>query len=78
MFYVIILISRKSASSDKAPKKLAENKRIQALLNISQERKIMNQKALQILEYDKIISQLEDYATSALGKALCRSLLPSS
>ena len=38
----------------------------------------MNQKALQILEYDKIISQLEDYATSALGKALCRSLLPSS
>lgn len=44
----------------------------------NKERKNMNQKALQILEYDKIISQLEDYATSALGKALCRSLLPSS
>ena len=36
----------------------------------NKERKNMNQKALQILEYDKIISQLEDYATSALGKAL--------
>lgn len=44
----------------------------------NKERKTMNQKALQILEYDKIIRQLEDYATSALGKALCRSLLPSS
>ncbi len=38
----------------------------------------MNQKALQTLEYYKIIRQLEDYATSALGKELCRGLLPSS
>ncbi|MDO5349568.1 MAG: endonuclease MutS2 [Lachnospiraceae bacterium] len=38
----------------------------------------MNQKALQTLEYYKIINQLEDYATSALGKELCRGLLPSS
>lgn len=38
----------------------------------------MNQKALQILEYDKILLQLEEYATSSLGKNLCRSLLPSS
>lgn len=38
----------------------------------------MNQKALQILEYDKIIRQLEEYASSPLGKALCRALLPSS
>lgn len=38
----------------------------------------MNQKALQTLEYYKIMNQLEDYATSALGKELCRGLLPSS
>ena len=39
----------------------------------NKERKNMNQKALQILEYDKIISQLEDYATSALGKEIGRA-----
>ena len=44
----------------------------------NKERKNMNQKALQILEYDKIISQLEDYATSALGNAHSLSILPSS
>lgn len=38
----------------------------------------MNQKALQTLEYDKIITQLTDYATSALGRDLCSSLLPTS
>ena len=38
----------------------------------------MNQKALQILEYNKITAQLAEYASSPLGKALCQSLLPSS
>ena len=38
----------------------------------------MNQKALQILEYNKITTQLAEYASSPLGKALCQSLLPSS
>ena len=38
----------------------------------------MNQKSLQTLEYNKIISQLTEYAVSPLGKALCAGLLPSS
>ena len=38
----------------------------------------MNQKALQILEYNKITAQLAEYASSPLGKSLCQSLLPSS
>ena len=38
----------------------------------------MNQKALKILEYNKIIDQLTEYAASPLGKALCQSLTPSS
>lgn len=38
----------------------------------------MNEKALRTLEYDKIITQLTDLAGSALGKELCRNLLPSS
>ena len=38
----------------------------------------MNEKSLQILEYPKIIAQLEDHATSALGRQLCKALLPSS
>lgn len=38
----------------------------------------MNQKALKILEYEKIISQLTEYAASAPGKLLCRSLVPST
>ncbi len=38
----------------------------------------MNQKALQTLEYNKIISQLAEYAASPLGKALCLELCPSS
>ena len=38
----------------------------------------MDQKVLQTLEYHKIIEQLKDYATSALGRERCASLLPSS
>ncbi len=38
----------------------------------------MNTKSLKTLEYDKIISQLEEYASSPLGKQLCRELLPSA
>jgi len=37
----------------------------------------MNTKSLKTLEYEKIISQLEEYASSPLGKQLCRDLLPS-
>ena len=37
----------------------------------------MNTKSLKTLEYDKIIAQLEEYASSPLGKQLCRDLLPS-
>ena len=36
----------------------------------------MNQKALQILEYHKIIEKLVDKASSAPGKELCRNLQP--
>ena len=36
----------------------------------------MNAKALKILEYDKIVSLLEECATSAPGRRLCRELLP--
>ena len=32
----------------------------------------MNQKALKTLEYNKILELLEGYATSTLGKDLCR------
>ena len=38
----------------------------------------MNEKALKILEYEKIIQKLTDLAGSAPGKALCRSLAPST
>lgn len=38
----------------------------------------MNIKSLKTLEYDKIISHLEEYASSPLGKDLCRTLLPST
>ena len=38
----------------------------------------MNQKALKTLEYNKIITQLTEYAASEPGKALCRNLTPSS
>ena len=38
----------------------------------------MNQKALQILEYHKIIDKLVDKASSAPGKELCRNLLPET
>lgn len=38
----------------------------------------MNEKALRILEYHKIIEQLENCATSPLGKALCKKLTPVS
>lgn len=38
----------------------------------------MNQKALKTLEYNKIIQQLEEYASTEMGKTLCRELLPSS
>ena len=36
----------------------------------------MNQKALRALEYPKIIQQLTDKASSAMGKELCRNLVP--
>ncbi len=38
----------------------------------------MNQKALQILEYHKIIEKLTDKASSAPGKELCRNLQPET
>ncbi len=38
----------------------------------------MNQKALQTLEYNKIIAKLAEYATSPLGRDLCQALVPSS
>ena len=38
----------------------------------------MNPKALNTLEYHKIIAQLTEYAASAPGKLLCRALEPSS
>jgi DNA mismatch repair protein MutS2 len=37
----------------------------------------MNERALKVLEYNKIIEQLEECAASEPGKALCRALLPS-
>lgn len=37
----------------------------------------MNQKALNTLEYDKIIEQLTSYASSPLGKKKCQELKPS-
>lgn len=36
----------------------------------------MNQKVLQTLEFNKIIQQLCDYATSPLGRSICQSLKP--
>ena len=36
----------------------------------------MNEKALRILEYDKIINLLTEKATSAPGKELCKILNP--
>ena len=36
----------------------------------------MNEKVLQIVEFNKIISLLEEYADSRPGKKLCRELLP--
>lgn len=38
----------------------------------------MNQKALKTLEYNKIITQLAEFASSSLGKELCHKLMPSS
>ena len=37
----------------------------------------MNQKALKTLEYNKIIQQLEEYASTEMGRTLCRELQPS-
>jgi DNA mismatch repair protein MutS2 len=36
----------------------------------------MNEKALKVLEYNKIIERLTEFAGSEPGKALCRALLP--
>ena len=36
----------------------------------------MNEKVLRIVEYDKIISRLEEHADSQPGKKLCRELVP--
>jgi len=38
----------------------------------------MNEKALKTLEYTKIINMLTAHASSPMGQALCRDLLPSS
>jgi len=38
----------------------------------------MNTKSLKTLEYDKIIAQLNEYASSPLGRELCQALLPST
>ncbi len=38
----------------------------------------MNQKALHVLEYDKITEKLTEHASSEPGKILCRELVPSS
>ena len=38
----------------------------------------MNEKALRILEYNKIIEKLADFATSPMGKEMCKNLLPST
>jgi DNA mismatch repair protein MutS2 len=38
----------------------------------------MNNKALRILEYQKIIEELMNYASSDIGKSRCRKLRPSS
>lgn len=38
----------------------------------------MNERALKILEYNKIIERLTEHASSPMGKALCQNLLPSS
>ena len=38
----------------------------------------MNEKALRILEYPKIIEKLTELAGSPMGKDLCRNLMPSS
>ena len=37
----------------------------------------MNEKALKTLEYNKIIDQLTEYASTEMGKTLCRELHPS-
>ena len=38
----------------------------------------MNEKALKVLEYEKIIQKLTELAGSAPGKALCRALAPQT
>lgn len=38
----------------------------------------MNIKSLKTLEYDKIITQLKEYASSPLGREMCENLLPSA
>ncbi len=38
----------------------------------------MNNKALHVLEYDKIIDKLSEHASSEPGRKLCRDLMPSS
>lgn len=38
----------------------------------------MNEKVLRILEYNKIIEKLTDFATSPMGKEMCKNLLPST
>ena len=38
----------------------------------------MNSKVLKTLEFNKIIEQLTEYASSPLGKELCKNTLPES
>ena len=40
--------------------------------------RIMNNKVLETLEYNKIIEKLTGYASSAMGKSLCKKLVPVS
>ena len=38
----------------------------------------MNEKSIRILEFPKILDMLADLSTSALGKELCKELLPAT
>ena len=60
------------------PRHFRSGKMIKAALNRQKQENTMNEKAIRILEYPKIITQLTECATSAPGRHLCRELLPSA